>query len=176
MLSPCNGTITELCFSNGDTITPNQVIFKVEEGGRFPRSCDSCPCLVICKLVMNNVHLSEPSAAPAKKAEAPKPAAKTEEAPKAEKKEEAPKKAAPAAPATSKPAEQGSIPKSPPPVPPKPSQAAEVRSVSASDATPPGRTEARVKMTRMRQTIARRLKEAQNNCAMLTTFNEIDMR
>jgi 2-oxoglutarate dehydrogenase E2 component (dihydrolipoamide succinyltransferase) len=35
--------------------------------------------------------------------------------------------------------------------------------------------EQRVKMTRLRQTIARRLKEAQNNAAMLTTFNEVDM-
>ncbi len=35
--------------------------------------------------------------------------------------------------------------------------------------------EERVKMTRLRQTIARRLKEAQNAAAMLTTFNEVDM-
>ena len=35
--------------------------------------------------------------------------------------------------------------------------------------------EERVKMTRLRSTIAKRLKEAQNNAAMLTTFNEIDM-
>ncbi|MFT8931118.1 MAG: 2-oxoglutarate dehydrogenase complex dihydrolipoyllysine-residue succinyltransferase [Acetobacter syzygii] len=35
--------------------------------------------------------------------------------------------------------------------------------------------EERVKMTRLRRTIARRLKEAQNTAAMLTTFNEIDM-
>ena len=35
--------------------------------------------------------------------------------------------------------------------------------------------EERVKMTRLRVTIARRLKEAQNNAAMLTTFNEVDM-
>ena len=32
-----------------------------------------------------------------------------------------------------------------------------------------------VKMNRMRQRIAQRLKDAQNTCAMLTTFNEIDM-
>jgi 2-oxoglutarate dehydrogenase E2 component (dihydrolipoamide succinyltransferase) len=36
--------------------------------------------------------------------------------------------------------------------------------------------EERVKMTRLRQTIARRLKEAQNTAAMLTTFNEVDMK
>ncbi len=35
--------------------------------------------------------------------------------------------------------------------------------------------EERVKMTRLRQTIAKRLKESQNTAAMLTTFNEVDM-
>ncbi|MDG2003085.1 MAG: 2-oxoglutarate dehydrogenase complex dihydrolipoyllysine-residue succinyltransferase [Novosphingobium sp.] len=41
---------------------------------------------------------------------------------------------------------------------------------------PPGeRREERVRMTRMRQTIARRLKEAQDTAAMLTTFNDVDM-
>ncbi len=35
--------------------------------------------------------------------------------------------------------------------------------------------EERIKMTRLRQTIARRLKSAQENAAMLTTFNEVDM-
>ena len=45
-----------------------------------------------------------------------------------------------------------------------------------SKATPAGeRTETRVKMTRMRQRIAQRLKEAQNTNAMLTTFQEVDM-
>ena len=37
------------------------------------------------------------------------------------------------------------------------------------------RKEERVKMTRLRQTVARRLKEAQNTAAMLTTFNDVDM-
>ncbi|CUH38840.1 Dihydrolipoyllysine-residue succinyltransferase component of 2-oxoglutarate dehydrogenase complex [Jannaschia seosinensis] len=44
--------------------------------------------------------------------------------------------------------------------------------VPAGDA---GREE-RVKMTRLRQTIARRLKDAQNTAAMLTTYNEVDMK
>ena len=44
--------------------------------------------------------------------------------------------------------------------------------VSADDAS----REERVKMTRLRQTIARRLKDAQNTAAMLTTFNEVDMQ
>jgi 2-oxoglutarate dehydrogenase E2 component (dihydrolipoamide succinyltransferase) len=38
-----------------------------------------------------------------------------------------------------------------------------------------GRAEERVRMTRLRQTIAKRLKEAQNTAAMLTTFNDVDM-
>jgi 2-oxoglutarate dehydrogenase E2 component (dihydrolipoamide succinyltransferase) len=38
-----------------------------------------------------------------------------------------------------------------------------------------GAREERVKMTRLRQTIARRLKDAQDTAAMLTTFNEVDM-
>jgi 2-oxoglutarate dehydrogenase E2 component (dihydrolipoamide succinyltransferase) len=46
--------------------------------------------------------------------------------------------------------------------------------IAAATATPHG-AEERVKMTRLRATIARRLKDAQNTAAMLTTFNEVDM-
>ena len=55
---------------------------------------------------------------------------------------------------------------------PVPQTAAQVRAPSPAD---DAAREERVKMTRLRQTIARRLKEAQNNAAMLTTFNEVDM-
>jgi 2-oxoglutarate dehydrogenase E2 component (dihydrolipoamide succinyltransferase) len=44
--------------------------------------------------------------------------------------------------------------------------------INADDAS----REERVKMTRLRQTISRRLKDAQNTAAMLTTFNEVDMK
>jgi 2-oxoglutarate dehydrogenase E2 component (dihydrolipoamide succinyltransferase) len=44
-----------------------------------------------------------------------------------------------------------------------------------SDARPVGPREERVPMTRLRQTIATRLKEAQESAAILTTFNEVDM-
>jgi 2-oxoglutarate dehydrogenase E2 component (dihydrolipoamide succinyltransferase) len=53
-------------------------------------------------------------------------------------------------------------PAAPPPAAPAPPRAEDPR-------------EQRVKMTRLRRTIALRLKEAQNNAAMLTTFNEVDM-
>ena len=52
--------------------------------------------------------------------------------------------------------------------PPAPSPAPSAPRVS-------GGSEERVKMSRLRQTIARRLKDAQNTAAMLTTFNEVDM-
>jgi len=80
--------------------------------------------------------------------------------PKAAPKAEAPKPAAapePAAPA-----------KAPTPAP---AAATETSAVAAG----PSREERRVKMTRMRKTIARTLKESQNTAAMLTTFQEVDM-
>ncbi|BAK64749.1 2-oxoglutarate dehydrogenase E2 component [Sphingobium sp. SYK-6] len=46
---------------------------------------------------------------------------------------------------------------------------------AAAPASGPSREQERVKMTRLRQTVARRLKEAQNNAAILTTFNDVDM-
>ena len=60
----------------------------------------------------------------------------------------------------------------------------DVRTAAAAPAAAPAasataavgaRQEERVRMTRLRQTIARRLKEAQNTAAMLTTFNDVDM-
>ncbi len=63
-------------------------------------------------------------------------------------------------------------------------QRVSARSAEAPQAAPPARApagpddearEERVRMTRLRQTIARRLKEAQNQAAMLTTFNDVDM-
>ncbi len=50
--------------------------------------------------------------------------------------------------------------------------AVQVRAPSPAD---DAAREERVRMTRLRQTIARRLKDAQNTAAMLTTFNEVDM-
>ncbi|GHC92279.1 2-oxoglutarate dehydrogenase complex dihydrolipoyllysine-residue succinyltransferase [Novosphingobium pokkalii] len=55
-----------------------------------------------------------------------------------------------------------------------PAPAATAAAVPASVAAP-GRNEERVKMTRLRQTIAKRLKSAQENAALLTTFNDVDM-
>jgi len=54
---------------------------------------------------------------------------------------------------------------------PAPAVAAPRAPVAADDAA----REERVKMTRLRQTIAKRLKDSQNTAAMLTTYNEVDM-
>lgn len=56
--------------------------------------------------------------------------------------------------------------------------APKAQAATPADAKTPrdvGPREERVRMTRLRQTIARRLKEAQENAAMLTTFNDVDM-
>lgn len=55
---------------------------------------------------------------------------------------------------------------------PAPAPAAQLRTPSPIEDEA---REERVRMTKLRQTIARRLKDAQNNAAMLTTFNEVDM-
>src|SRR6266513_4511224 len=54
----------------------------------------------------------------------------------------------------------------------QPAAAVQVRAPSPAD---DAAREERVKMTRLRQNIARRLKDVQNTAAMLTTFNEVDM-
>jgi 2-oxoglutarate dehydrogenase E2 component (dihydrolipoamide succinyltransferase) len=54
----------------------------------------------------------------------------------------------------------------------QPAAAIQLRAPSPAD---DAAREERVRMTRLRQTIARRLKDAQNTAAMLTTFNEVDM-
>jgi 2-oxoglutarate dehydrogenase E2 component (dihydrolipoamide succinyltransferase) len=58
-----------------------------------------------------------------------------------------------------------------PPAPSTPAPRADWVPASAG----PQRQEERVKMSRLRQTIAKRLKEAQNEAALLTTFNDVDM-
>jgi len=75
---------------------------------------------------------------------------------------------APAAAAPVAPAPRPAVAPAPAPVAP----AAPRGPVFAED----GAREERVKMTRLRLTIARRLKDAQNTAAMLTTFNEVDMK
>ncbi|XP_027700500.1 dihydrolipoyllysine-residue succinyltransferase component of 2-oxoglutarate dehydrogenase complex, mitochondrial isoform X1 [Vombatus ursinus] len=144
--SPANGVIEALLVPDGGKVEGGTPLFTLRKTGAAP--------------------------AKAKPAEAP-PAA-------------APKPDSVAAPPPSPPPPAASIPTQMPPVPPVSSQPVDTKPVSAVkpsaavSAAEPGagkgvRSEHRVKMNRMRQRIAERLKQAQNTCAMLTTFNEIDM-
>ncbi|MBE9554690.1 MAG: 2-oxoglutarate dehydrogenase complex dihydrolipoyllysine-residue succinyltransferase [Proteobacteria bacterium] len=76
-----------------------------------------------------------------------------------------------------KPAEPAPAPKTP--VPPVAAPAPAAQTFVSAEELPPrpqdSRGEERVRISRLRQRIAERLKEAQNTAAMLTTFNEIDM-
>ncbi|XP_016104003.1 dihydrolipoyllysine-residue succinyltransferase component of 2-oxoglutarate dehydrogenase complex, mitochondrial [Sinocyclocheilus grahami] len=145
--SPAAGVIEELLVPDGGKVEGGTPLFKLKKG-----------------------------AGAAKTAAAPAPAAETAPPPPA---------APPVAPAA---AAGGPIPTSMPPVPPVPAQPIQSKPVSAIKPTAApaaaadtdagakaARSEHRVKMNRMRQRIAQRLKEAQNTCAMLTTFNEVDM-
>jgi len=167
--APASGTLGDIIAKDGETVAPGAVLGSIVEGGAA-------------------------AAAPAPKAEAPK-AAPAPAAPAAP----APAPAAPGAakdhgPAVARLAAESGV--SPSNVPgtgkdgrvtkgdmlaaiatggaasPAPAAPAQVRAPSAPvDAE----REERVKMTKLRQTIARRLKDAQNTAAMLTTFNDVDM-
>ncbi|XP_016949941.1 dihydrolipoyllysine-residue succinyltransferase component of 2-oxoglutarate dehydrogenase complex, mitochondrial [Drosophila biarmipes] len=156
--APFAGSLTDILVKDGDTVKPGQALFKIKPGAAPAKA-----------------------AAPAAAAAAPAPAPA---APKA-----APAPAA-AAPPMAAPAPAAAAAKPPPPPPkaaPRPPPAAPVAALKPAVAqvkVPPvdgsrqilgTRSEQRVKMNRMRQKIAARLKDAQNTCAMLTTFNEIDM-
>ena len=172
--APAAGTLSEIAAKDGDTVAVGALLGQIKEGAGAP---------------------AKAAARPAPAAET-KPAAKPAPAPAA-----APPKVAasdaPLAPSVRKMASEtgmdpakiegsgkdGRVTKgdmmaaieraaaAPTPVA-QPAAAVHVRAPSPAD---DAAREERVKMTRLRQTIARRLKDAQNTAAMLTTFNEVDM-
>ncbi|KPJ12630.1 Dihydrolipoyllysine-residue succinyltransferase component of 2-oxoglutarate dehydrogenase complex, mitochondrial [Papilio machaon] len=163
VMAPSHGVIKELYVKDGDTVKAGQKLFRLEVTGEAPKKAAAAPA-------------PEPP-----KAEAPPP----------------PPPAAAAPPPPPPPSASTPPPATPPP-PPRatPPPAAPISSIpvaairhaqsieTATVKVPPAdyskeisgtRTEQRVKMNRMRQRIAQRLKDAQDTNAMLTTFNEIDM-
>jgi 2-oxoglutarate dehydrogenase E2 component (dihydrolipoamide succinyltransferase) len=181
--APSAGVLAELSVGEGETVAVGAVIGRLNEGGGG--SAKAVPAAAPAKA---------PAAAPEKKAPAPAAAASgpaMPPAPSAAKmmkekgiaesdvagsgkrgqllKEdviaaEARPKAAPAAASSSAPVAYTS------PLPTVPSQQMRLPSAPNDEAR-----EERIRMTRLRQTIARRLKDAQNVAAMLTTFNDVDM-
>jgi len=169
--SPAAGVLAEVAAKDGETVAVGALLGQIKDG-----SGAAAP------------------AKPAAKAEKPAPAAeppKTAPAPAAAK---APPSDQPLAPSVRKLASESGIDVSTVPgsgrdgrvtkgdmlaaieraaaVPMPVTTPMQVRAPSPSD---DAAREERVRMTRLRQTIARRLKDAQNTAAMLTTFNEVDM-
>jgi 2-oxoglutarate dehydrogenase E2 component (dihydrolipoamide succinyltransferase) len=171
--APSAGTLGEIIAKDGETVAVGALLGQIADGAAA----------------------AKPAAAPAAAAPAAKPAAAPAPAPAAAPK--APPADAPLAPSVRKlSAETGidasTVPGSgkdgrvtkgdmlaaieraasaPTPVN-QPAAAVQVRAPSPAD---DAAREERVRMTRLRQTIARRLKDVQNTAAMLTTFNEVDM-
>lgn len=165
--APAAGVLGEIVAKEGDTVGVSALLGTIAEGGAA-------------------------AAAPAPKAEA-KPAAAP--APAAEAPKAAATKAADSGPAVSRLAAESGVDPSKVAASGKdgrvtkgdmlaaiatggaaaPAAAPAPVAVRAPSAPDDGAREERVKMTKLRQTIARRLKEAQSNAAMLTTFNEVDM-
>ncbi|XP_036337373.1 dihydrolipoyllysine-residue succinyltransferase component of 2-oxoglutarate dehydrogenase complex, mitochondrial [Rhagoletis pomonella] len=162
--APFGGIIREILVEDGSTVKAGQDLFKLEKAEGTP----TAPAAAVTS-PLKPASPTPAAAAPPKAAvpSTPPPAARPPPPPQA--------------PRTV-----------PPPPPPKPAAAAgqiPVASVPPVQAAPQvkvppadysrqitgTRTEQRVKMNRMRQKIAARLKDAQNTNAMLTTFNEVDM-
>merc|ERR1712117_495560 len=160
--SPAAGVIQELLVEDGATVSPGTKLLKLKLGAA------GAP--------------KPKAAAPAAEAPAPPPPPAAAAAPP-------PPPLPPAAaaapipttppPPPPMPAAPKKVTPPPAPMPPRPAAgAAPVVRMPPADPTSSiagTRSEHRVKMNRMRQKIASRLKEAQNTNAMLTTFNELDM-
>ena len=179
--APAAGTLAEISAKDGETVAVGALLGQIKEGaGAAPKAAAAKPA---------------PAPAPAKPAAAPAAVAATAGAAAAV--SAAVTSDTPVAPSVRRVAtESGMDPSkvdgtgkdgrvtkgdmmaaieraaaSPTPVS-QPAAAVQVRAPSPAD---DAAREERVKMTRLRTTIARRLKEAQNTAAMLTTYNEVDM-
>jgi 2-oxoglutarate dehydrogenase E2 component (dihydrolipoamide succinyltransferase) len=165
--APASGVLSEIAVNDGDTVAVGALLGQIKEGAAAAKAAAAAPA-------------AAPAAQPA---EAPKPAAPAAAA----------ATSMPMPPSVRKMAAEsgvdagkvegtgkhGQVTKgdmlaaieraaaAPTPVP-----SAQMRAPSPAD---DAAREERVPMTRLRQTIARRLKDAQNTAAMLTTFNEVDM-
>ncbi|GLB42228.1 putative 2-oxoacid dehydrogenases acyltransferase (catalytic domain) [Lyophyllum shimeji] len=165
--SPQAGRIVKLLAQEEDTVKPGQDLFVVEpeEGGAAPpppkEEKEEAPAAPPPPKEEKPAEPAEPQAEKAAP-EPPKPAEPEKKPPTEAKEKKVPKKEDPnkqleEAVRTGK---NGDKDKPAPPI---------------TRPTPGNRNETRVKMNRMRQRIAERLKESQNTAASLTTFNEVDM-
>jgi len=156
--APADGTVEELFVADGSKVTAGMQLFKLKLGGGGAAAAPSSGSAASSS---ESVPAPTPHPPPPKAAAAP--ASSATPIPTTP----APSPSPPTKPMTSVPAEKA--------MPAAPKTAGSTTGPSASAPPSGSRSEQRVKMNRMRQRIAQRLKDAQNTCAMLTTFNEIDM-
>lgn len=160
--APADGVLAEIAADEGATVTPGAVLGRVTEGGVAAAAPAAKPAAAAAPAPA--AAASAPTAAPAKAEPVLAPSAQRVVA---ENRLEAG--------AIAGSGKDGRITKG------DALAALEARASAPAPAAAPQASrsvhdrEERVRMTRLRQTIARRLKEAQNAAAMLTTFNEVDM-
>jgi 2-oxoglutarate dehydrogenase E2 component (dihydrolipoamide succinyltransferase) len=187
--APAAGVLADIAAKDGETVAVGALLGQIQDGA--PSKTSAAPLGRPDQKTDTTAPINAAEEEPRPRAQ-PKPEAKSEAKP-----EPKPASAAPLAPSVRKlSAESGmdaaTVPGSgkdgrvtkgdmlaaieraaaqPTPVA-QPAAAVQVRAPSPAD---DAAREERVKMTRLRTTIARRLKDAQNTAAMLTTFNEVDM-
>jgi 2-oxoglutarate dehydrogenase E2 component (dihydrolipoamide succinyltransferase) len=182
--APAAGVLADIAAKDGDTVAVGAVLGQIKEGaGGGAAKSVSAPTPSVAPSAAPPASPSPPQPAPAA---APKPApamAKPSDAPLAPSVRKLAAESGIDAGSVAGSGKDGRVTKgdmlaaieraaaAPTPV------AATAAAVQMRAPTPPddAAREERVRMTRLRQTIARRLKDAQNNAAMLTTFNEVDM-
>lgn len=152
--SPADGVLAEIAAEEGATITPGTVLGRVTEGAAGAAAAPA------------------PQPAPAA---APAPAAKAEALPLAPSVQRIATETGLDTSGVAGTGKDGRVTKGDALAALEARAAAPAPAPVAAAPRPPHEREERVRMTRLRQTIARRLKEAQNTAAMLTTFNEVDM-
>jgi len=172
--APASGVLAEILAKDGETVAPGALLGQMQEGGA-PAKAAPAPAKAAPAAPK-----AAPQPPPQPKPAAPRPAAVDVLAPSVRRiAEESGIDAA----HVSGTGRDGRVTKgdmiaaieraaaAPTPVA-QPAAAIQMRAPSPSD---DAAREERVRMTKLRQTIARRLKDAQNTAAMLTTFNEVDM-
>ncbi|MCW5736153.1 MAG: 2-oxoglutarate dehydrogenase complex dihydrolipoyllysine-residue succinyltransferase [Enhydrobacter sp.] len=170
------GTIAELAVEEGTTVQVGGVLCHIDAGGAVatPKPATGAPATSTPKPATATV--PDPYSAPAPAASSPSGANVAASGPAVRKLAEE-KGVAPAAIQPS--GKDGRATKSDVMAAlssiPTPSAAPAPKTAAPAGPRPRADREERVKMTRLRRTIANRLKEAQNTAAMLTTFNEVDM-
>jgi 2-oxoglutarate dehydrogenase E2 component (dihydrolipoamide succinyltransferase) len=180
VVAPEDGVLAEINAGEGDTVTPGTVLGKVTAGGAAAAAPPKAPEPKPAEAKAPEARAPEPKpepvkAAPPTPAPAAQPANDLPLAPSVARIVEENKLNPAAIAGTGK---DGRITKGDALAALEQSAAAAAPAPAVQVAAaerPLAEREERVRMTRLRQTIARRLKEAQNTAAMLTTFNEVDM-